>query len=157
MNSKVNLTDEQKQLLERLASLYDKAGLPPASAKIMGLLTVSDVTELTFDQIQDTLEISKSATSQALTQLQNCKEVEFATRIGDRKRFFRLKTSSWLEAILEKFEHLKQTSEVYREVIKQRPADTPEFNKALALKASLLSLAIEKLPDLLKDLNCKAH
>lgn len=153
--NKILLKDEQRQLLERLAALYDRAGLPPASAKIMALLTVSDATELSFDQIQDTLGISKSATSQALTHLQNCKEVEFTTRIGDRKRFFRLKTSSWLESILEKFEHLKRTSELYSEILKQRPADTPEFNKALQVKASLLRVAVEKLPDLLRDLNCK--
>jgi len=156
MISKVNLTDEQKQLLERLAVLYEQGGVPPAPAKILALLTVSDVTELSFDQIQDTLEISKSATSQALTQLQTFKQVEYASRIGDRKRYFKLRTNNWLESIIEKFEHLRLTSEVYCEILKQRPADTKDFNKALEIKAKLLRFAVDNLPGMLKDLDCGA-
>jgi DNA-binding transcriptional regulator GbsR (MarR family) len=154
MISKVNLTDEQKQLLERLAVLYEQSGVPPAPAKILALLTVSDVTELSFDQIQDTLEISKSATSQALTQLQTFKQVEYVSRIGDRKRYFKLRTNNWLESIIEKFEHLRLTSEVYCEILKQRPSDTKDFNKALEMKAKLLRFAVDNLPGMLKDLDC---
>ena len=154
MSSKVSLTDEQKQLLERLAVLNEQGGIPPAPAKILALLTVSDVIELSFDQIQDTLEISKSATSQALTQLQAFKQVEYSSRIGDRKRYFRLSTSDWRDHILDKFEHLRRTADIYNEILKQRPAETKDFNKSLQQKADLLRFAVEKLPGMLRDLGC---
>ena len=69
MSNKINLRKEQIQLIEKLAVMIEKGGLQPAMAKIIALLMVNDEPELTFDEIWETLGISKSAASQAINQL----------------------------------------------------------------------------------------
>ena len=64
--NKLPLRKDQVELIEELAHVNEILGFQPAMAKILGLLTVCDETELTFDQIKYTLDLSKSAISQAL-------------------------------------------------------------------------------------------
>lgn len=67
MNLKsIQLTDHQKQLIEELSILYEQNHLTPVMARILAFLIVSDQPELAFDQIRETLNISKSAASNAL-------------------------------------------------------------------------------------------
>ena len=80
----IQLKPQQVELLEKLAVVNEKFGLQPAMAKVLALLTVSDEMELTFDQIQDTLSLSKGATSQAINGLLLLKKIDYKTRIGDR-------------------------------------------------------------------------
>ena len=154
MTNKITLNDLQVQLLERMAVINEKSGLPPAPSKILALLTVSDLVELTFDQIQETLGISKSATSHALTQLQTFKQIEYTSRIGERKRYFRLKTTNWKAAITQTFENMKETVSIYTDIVNQRPASSEEFNRALRSKIKLLRFIVENLPTMLNELDC---
>ena len=97
MSNKINLRKEQIQLIEKLAVIIEKNGLQPAMGKIIALLMVSDEPELTFDEIWETLGISKSAASQAINQLIAANKIEYRTKIGDRKRYFCSRVNSWQE------------------------------------------------------------
>src|ERR1700704_3094611 len=125
----VSLTKQQIRLIEEYAVLLEKSGLQPASAKILALLHVSDETDLTFDQIRETLSISKSATSQALSFLLNTKKIEYKTKIGDRKRYFSSRIMRWQEEMLETLSSLSGIRDLYKRILAQRPAKTKEFNK----------------------------
>ncbi len=59
--------DKQKEILiEQSANLYKSIGYPRIAGKIMGLLYVSEQKHFTFQELMDTLNISKGATSTAL-------------------------------------------------------------------------------------------
>ena len=84
----VQLTQEQRELIERMGVFYEQHGIPPMEGRIMSLLIVCDEPELTFDQIRELLGISKSTTSSALNMLLLTQRVIYKTRPGDRKRYF---------------------------------------------------------------------
>lgn len=81
----------QKELVETAGRFYDKKGLQPIAGRILGLLTVMDKEQFTFDEIVEELQISKSSASNALKLLEMSDGVEYITLPGDRKRYFQLK------------------------------------------------------------------
>src|SRR3954454_17436067 len=85
----IALTDNKLNLIEELGGLYEQGGMQPAAARILSLLLVSDQTELTFEEIYETLNLSKSATSNALNFLLSTGRVEYITHPGEtRPRIF---------------------------------------------------------------------
>ena len=66
---KILITKKQYDLMLRFTIIQQNLGLTPALAKVNSLLTISDSDKLTFDQIRDTLDLSKSTTSNALNRL----------------------------------------------------------------------------------------
>lgn len=131
-SNKVILTKEQFQLIEELAHVHMLMGLQPAWSKILALLTVSDETELSFEQIMETLDISKSGVSQALKELELSKRIAYKTRIGDRKRYFHLRITDWEAQAREMFSLLGRLTEVHKKILAKRSTKTKDFNKAFA-------------------------
>lgn len=89
------LTEDQSDLIERIGVLHDRMDLRPAAGRIIGLLLVTPEGELTFDEIREALQLSKSATSTALQYLQDMGSVVYRTHPGDRKRYFRKEFRDW--------------------------------------------------------------
>ncbi|EMR02317.1 GbsR/MarR family transcriptional regulator [Cesiribacter andamanensis] len=127
----IRLSEEQKQLIEELGVFHEQTGLQPAAARIISLLLVSDKYELTFDEIREALNLSKSATSNALNFLLSISRIEYITLPGDRKRYFRTPLASWERELQRRVEGVLKGNSLLRKVLAQRPADTPEFNKKL--------------------------
>lgn len=130
-DNKIALTPKQVELIEKLANIHEVGGLQPAMAKILALLTVSDDVELTFDQVRETLDLSKSAVSQALNQLILTKKITYKSKIGDRKRYFQLSMVDLEAQVTELANSLLPQVKVYNEIIAIRPSSTKEFNKNL--------------------------
>ena len=122
------LREKQKQLVERVGVAHEREGLPPAVARILGLLLVADETEHTFEEIQAELGLSKSAVSNALNFLLMSKSIEYITRPGDRKRYFRSALHIWPDHLSVKLKGMLEIKAVLSEILAQRTADTEEFN-----------------------------
>lgn len=142
--NKIDLRKEQVELIEELAHAHEQLGLQPAWAKILALLTVSDQTELTFDQIMDTLSLSKSAVSQALKQLEITKRVGYKNRIGERKRYFFLVFSDWNSQMIDFFGAMGNIIGINKKIIAVRTPETVEFNRNLVARNEFLSLVYNK-------------
>ncbi len=149
-HTQLPITEEQLQLVEKLGVMFEGPGLQPAAARITALLIVSDKIELTFDEIRETLKLSKSATSNALNLLLNVKRIEYITKPGDRKRYFRSDINCWKDGMSEKFLEVAKLSQVLKEVHAQRTADTPEFNQNLGEMISLFEYIFREIPRLFK-------
>lgn len=127
----MNLTTEQKDLIEKMGVFHEKNGIPPTEARIIALLLVSDEIELTFDQIRETLQISKSATSNALAILLLTNRIEYITKPGDRKRYFRSNLSNWQKSAEMGLYGLLSINEILKEILAIRNPDTTKFNSDL--------------------------
>lgn len=127
----VQLTQQQKELIERMGVFYEQHGIVPIEARIMSLLIVCDEPELTFDQIRELLGVSKSATSTALNMLMLTQKVIYKTRPGDRKRYFASNIHQWQEGFSENFKKLFGIIKVLKEALNQRTPNTPEFNQQI--------------------------
>jgi len=128
---KNTLTDKQKELIESFGVIQEGMGLSPASARVDALLTVADTTELTFDDIREALELSKSATSNAINNLLMLKRIGYKTKPGDRKRYFHTRLGQWKNSFLDSINGLTAYNEIVKEILANRTSDTKEFNKQL--------------------------
>lgn len=125
-------------------------GLPPAAGRIEALLLVSDQYELTFDELRETLNLSKSATSNAINILLTMERIEYVTRPGERKRYFVNKIANWKENLQSKFKETETMRELMKEVLKQRTPETAEFNRSLEDFISLFDYLHKEIPALFK-------
>lgn len=149
------ITQAQKELVEKLGVFYEKSGMPPAACRVMALLIVSDQTELTFEEIQHLLSISKSATSGAINLLITANRLEYITRPGERKRYFRAKILNWKVDMLQRMDQMTSIRTLLKEVNKQRPKATKEFNTTLTEMISFFEFLNTEIPTLFKKWESK--
>ncbi|GAL87151.1 hypothetical protein MYP_4381 [Sporocytophaga myxococcoides] len=124
--------------------------MQPVPARILGLLLVSDKTELSFEEIQNSLKISKSSTSASLNLLISLNRIEYITYSGVRKRYFRLKIFNWKEDMKKKMEEISEISTLFKEVIKQRSKSTKEFNQSLYEIVDFFDFFNDEVPAIFK-------
>ena len=148
---KIVLTDQQRTLIEKIGISYEGEGIQPVAARILGLLYVSDKPELTFDEITEALQISKSATSNGINLLLQMHRLEYITFPGDRRRYFRLKVSNWREEFKHKIEVMAGFNLLMREVLAIRTQETPEYNARIKELADFLDYVFQQLPLLLEQ------
>lgn len=146
MEHNINLTEKQKELIERLGVLHEGSGFPPAASRVASMLLVSPVTELTFDEIRESLNLSKSACSNAINLLLTLGKIEYITKPGDRKRYFRNKVGSWQKDIKSTFKKMSDASGIMEEVLAQRPGNTTDFNQSLKDLISFMEFLKIELP-----------
>lgn len=142
----VQLSDKQLELIESLGVLGENQGMSPVTARISALLMVSDKLELTFDEIKDTLGLSKSATSTSINFLLQTGKAKYITKTGDRKRYFMSNIYEWKETFMSQFSHLRLFCELLRGVKDARTPDTKEFNDSVGELASFIEFILEEIP-----------
>ncbi len=147
----ISLTDDQKALIEKVGVMIEAGGLQPAPSRILALLMVSPDSDLSFDQIRDTLNLSKSATSNGINLLLTLKKIDYVTRSGERKRYFRNRISFWKEDIMDSFEALSESADILEEVLTQRPGNTTKLNNDLKNVIDFIRFLSRELPGMIKD------
>lgn len=150
-DANIKITEKQLQLVEKFGLIIQQGGIQPAASRIFALLMVSDVVELTFEQLYQTLHLSKSATSNALSMLQQIQRVEFITKPGDRKRYFKLKSSNWRQDACREIESLTKMRPTMQEILDQRTKKTPEFNEKIAEMIDMFEFLNQRIPPLIEE------
>jgi DNA-binding transcriptional regulator GbsR (MarR family) len=113
---------EKKDLVEELGLFaQERHKLPPLAARIYSILVLSSNEGYSFDQLMESTQSSKSSVSTNLKLLISLKFVDYYTRTGNRKRFFR-STGSYVTNMLN--EHVDS---VYKELRIANKVNT--FNK----------------------------
>ena len=148
MSNRIKLSDKQHHLIEKLGVMHERSGLQPAPSRVLSLLLVSPQNELSFDQIRETLNLSKSAASNSLNILLTTEKIDYITKPGDRKRYFRNKVAFWKDDIEKHFMALQKTADVLEEILEQRPGNTVDFNKNLADVIDFIRFVTRELPEL---------
>lgn len=127
----MNVTVAQKRLIEKLGVFFEGHGETPAEARIVGLFMVADQLEWTLEDIQQTLGISKSAANNAINILLLKQQVEYVTKPGDRKKYYKSKIEQWLTHVEAHLEKALEVRLLMREALEQRTKATKEYNGAL--------------------------
>lgn len=140
------LSEEQKKLIEKFGVVLERSGLAPAQARVSGLLIISDEVEMTFDEIMDALQLSKSATSNAINSLLMMDKIAYKTRPGERKRYFRSKIGTMEGDLERKFNQVLDIQVLLQEILDQRTTETVEFNMKLAKVVEFLKFMQAEMP-----------
>lgn len=106
---------------------------------------VSHEPELTFDEIRDALGLSKSSTSAAINLLLSLGSIEYRTRPGDRKRYFRKNFKNWEASLLERMDLFFSLREPLGEALEM--ADRTEESRQ----------ALSRMIDFLEFLEMELH
>ena len=138
-------TQEQRDLVERIGVLYDQSGMRPAAGRIEGLLIVAGEGELTFDEIRETLGLSKSAISTSLQMLQDIGTVTYRTRPGDRKRYFRKKVDDWEARFVERGMRFLEIRYLFAEALASRASIDPDSDAAVERMVGFLDLVSDSV------------
>jgi len=145
-SNKIKLSKEQELLIEKLGIMNEKSGIQPAAARIMSLMMVADSTELTFEQIYETLNISKSAASNAINLLLTTNKIDYVTHLGERKRYFRSKLIYWKEDLKHNINQINEMISVLQEVLVLRPSNTVDFNSQLKDVIDFMTFMMSEIP-----------
>ena len=146
----MELREKQKELIEKLGVVNEKSGMTPVEGRVLALLLISDETELTFDDIRELLDISKSATSNALNILQKTQKIEYITKSGDRKRYFRSKLYSWQKDTEAQLLGMSYVNNILKEILSIRTPKTQKFNLELKEVIDYMDFMQNELSQLFK-------
>lgn len=91
---------EQALLIEEIGvGIEERLKLSPLASRLYALLILSSYEGITFEEIREIIQASKSSTSVNINVLTQLNYVVFYTKPGDRKRYFRLAKYSQLTTL----------------------------------------------------------
>ena len=122
---------EKSRQVERIGVTFEKSGMSPVAARIIGLLLVAEPPYHTMEEIMEATQASKSSVSIAIKTLQTESLIEYITFAGDRKRYFQLCTSTWLEVLQRRVEAITPFRRMLLETLDIRSDRYPQFNQTL--------------------------
>ena len=100
---------EKQKLIEEIGVHFEKVhNLAPLAARIYILMILSPNDGHTFDEIIEITRASKSSVSTQLNLLLQTKKVEYFTKPGDRKRYFRASRTYLKNTLIEDLENIKE-------------------------------------------------
>ncbi|WP_194852293.1 GbsR/MarR family transcriptional regulator [Nonlabens antarcticus] len=92
--------NEKLQLVEEIGvGIEERLKLSPLASRIYALLILSSYDGITFDEIKEAIQASKSSTSVNINVLHQLDYISFYTKPGDRKRYFRLAKYSQIQSL----------------------------------------------------------
>ncbi len=103
----------------------------------MGLLYVSDQKYFTFQELIDTLKISKSAISKSLKFLLEIKEISFKIKKDNkRKRYFYISKRGTIASLQRWIESLTVRQNLLEQILTLRNEDNKELNELIKSQIS---------------------
>lgn len=141
----IQLSEKKLNLIEELGMYFEKSGTQPAASRIFALLMVSDDDEITFEEVCESLNMSKSAVSNALNLLIDTHRVEYFTRPGERKRYFRCKVKSLNEGVVRFQDNLGVFNQLLKQVIELSLEEKKVLDKGLVEVTSFIDFMIMEL------------
>ncbi|MDX1363679.1 GbsR/MarR family transcriptional regulator [Arenibacter latericius] len=153
-----DIFQEKKVLIEEIGlTLEERAGLAPLAARIYATLILSSNAGLTFDEIIEITEACKSSVSSNLNVLLQLDYVEFYTKTGDRKRYFKTSPNFVKNAMNHYGGLLKKELEVINKVRDFNKLNNPEKYYSDKIEGLLyqeyLEEQLESINQRLQDLN----
>lgn len=116
--SKTKIDIEQE--VERIGVTFEKFGRSPMEGRVFALLLLSEPPHRSFDDIREFLKASKSAISISLNKLMDEGIVTYITFSGDRKRYFQLNLTNWLQQLKDGAKDLTTLNVVIRNTLEIR-------------------------------------
>jgi len=133
--SKTSIRSSKKSLavrVEELGVFFEGLDHTPTSARIIAYLLLAVPYYQDFDSIMNFLRVSKSTTSSSLSALSNKGVVDYKTFPGDRKRYFKINPSKWLELTKQSLSKVTALEQKLTEVLSLRDSkQSPEYYSGL--------------------------
>lgn len=115
------LLKQKKYLIEEMGVYFETCDtLSPLSSRIFAYLALSLEDGVSFEELQEELEASKSSISTNLQLLQSMGRIGYCTKPGDRKRYFRIDEEQILNRLDDKIEMWKHEKRLHEKVLEYK-------------------------------------
>ncbi|WP_236977118.1 GbsR/MarR family transcriptional regulator [Membranihabitans maritimus] len=142
----------EKQVVERLGVQMEKMNTPPVHSRIFVLLLLVDPPYLSFEEIQEYLQVSKSSVSKYINAMLEQGTLDYKTFSGDRKRYFYLKLDDLLDKIYAGATKFSIISELMQNCYRERQnLDSPDVNEQLRELAEFFKFLGEGMENLVNE------
>ena len=141
-------TRAQYDMVETIGRMYEKQLFGQIPGRIMGLLSVMDKEQFTFEEIVDELKISKSSASNALQILEAHKMIEYFNIPGDRKRYFRIRKSDKFAIIDEHQVKLKMSRDLFQSILELKTDKETANSVFIKDVIDLLTVFLDKFEEI---------
>lgn len=109
--------EEQMQLVEKIGvRLEESLKLSPLASRIYALLILSNYEGLTFEEIRNFIQASKSSMSININVLLQLDYISFYTKTGNRKRYFKLAKYSSLVSLQSYLQDINKEMDIINEI-----------------------------------------
>lgn len=147
--------EEQKaKLIEELGiHLENQHEIPPLAARLYAMLVVTDREGLSFDECQISRCASKSSVSAALNLLLKLDLINYYTKPGDRKRYFRTTAANgfYLNKLEEKLKRIKEENRIITKIRKYNETYNPEKYHSNIQRSEIYHSFIKQSEELLSN------
>ena len=116
----------ERQVIENLGVEMEKMDVPPVHARIFILLLMVNPPYMSFEEIQEYLQVSKSSVSKYLNIMLEQGTLDYRTFSGDRKRYFYLNHEKLLNKIYSGATKFSIISCLMGKCLKEREGAVPE-------------------------------
>ena len=138
-----------KERVERFGVFFEKEGLPPVAARIIGFLLFSEPPRKTFYEIVEFVQASKSSVSTALNAMQERGFVSYITLPGDRKRYFQLDVDKWINLEKRRIQFISNFRSFIQEAAELHQAESKDFARSLSTVDHFFEEYVEELPKII--------
>ncbi len=113
--------NERTAFIEETGLLFENLGTTRMAGRILGYLMISDKEVVSFDELRQVLQASKSSISTNVKSLITLHYVKPLTLPGDRKTYYMLSPElDWVESLMRRVELLKVLNKLFRRALDLR-------------------------------------
>jgi len=148
----MTLTEEVKQLVEEIGiRMENRLDISPLAARIYALLSISSYNGLSFEEIREAVNTTKSSASININVLTQLGYVAYFTKPGDRKRYFKIAKYYQLQSFETYLESLEKEIEIVEKINAYNKKHHPEKFKNEKSLGDISQDYLKKLQQLIKD------
>lgn len=140
----------KEEIINSFGELLVEDNYPPIAGRILGLFYVTNKKHLTFEEIKESLNISKSATSKALSFLIKLKEVSFIYDENNKRlRLFYLDVDGSIERFNSIMKAYNLQTILFKEALQARNEENEELNhfieKTILFHEDVIGFVMDKM------------
>ena len=147
----MSLYNERTNFIEETGIIFEKLGLTRMSGRILGYLMVSDKEMVSFDELTQVLQASKSSISTNLKTLVQVTFVKPITLPGDRKTYYLLSPDlDWTTYIEHRMQLLSLMNQLFKKGLNLRVNQADKTARWLQDATSFYDWIISEFPKVIE-------
>ncbi len=146
-----SMNKRKQEFVEKVGVFFEEKGLTPISARVVGYLIIAEPHYQSFYQLTGILQVSKGAISNALNSLLQKEYIQCVTFTGDRKRYFKVNTNTWLNFLKTRYSFFGEMRHLLDESLEIRSNEQKEFNHDLGEIRELYGVFEKELPKIISN------
>lgn len=150
-NGPATQIDSLHEYVERVALLWETAGLPRMTGRILGWLLVCDPPLQTMHELTDALQVSKSSISTGTRMLIRMGLVERVSLPGQRRDNYRIVSDAWSRVLEENAKHFTDFRRLAENGLSLLEGASPARRQRLEEMRELYAFMEREYPLVLRD------